>query len=104
MMIESATTLVLALVVVLGIAMALILPRWRQAIGGSHSLPVWRFLQLKRVDATGPAALEAEVRCSLCASQQACRKLLAEGATSPVSDCPNLRLFQQRADPAAPRP
>jgi hypothetical protein len=35
----------------------------------------------------------AEMRCTSCSSRGECLALLAEGAASPVADCPNAALF-----------
>lgn len=77
---------------------------WLRIAGSEQELALWAFLAHKGVRRQrlaaqiGEQAVRlAELRCSLCLSQQACRKRLRSGAGSPVPDCPNADLLNARA-------
>ena len=96
---QASTFWVLLLGVVLGAALMAVLPAWRRLAG--HRLPVWRFLGRRGVDLERPAALQAEIRCALCASQAKCQHLLAAGAEALPASCPNAALFDEKVSPRA---
>ena len=76
-------------------ALVAVLPSWRHLMDGGASLPVWGFLRRRRDPLPqGHAALQAQVRCEMCASQSQCRGILADGGRTPVAGCPNEALFQ----------
>jgi hypothetical protein len=70
---------------------------------------LWAFLRRRgtRRDAlvaqTGERAVRvAEMRCAACPTRGECLALLAEGASTPLADCPNAALF--RKSPKGARP
>jgi hypothetical protein len=78
------------------VTLVVLLPDWRRLMSGGRNLPVWSFLRRRHMVLDATDALEAKLRCQLCASQQECRHLLAAGAKDPVPGCPNLELLQER--------
>ena len=98
-MLQTSTFWVLLLGAALGAGLMAVLPAWRRLAG--HGLPVWRFLGRRGVDLERPAALQAEIRCALCASQAKCQHLLAAGAEAPPASCPNAALFEEKASSRA---
>ena len=90
---DGATLAVLLLAVALAAAMLGILPAWRRVWSENARLPVRRFLRMRDTQLVRREALEAELRCGLCASKAACNRLLAAGAKAPLAGCPNARLL-----------
>ncbi len=69
-------------------------PEWRR-LRNPYVLELRRFAVRQKTQA-GKAGCDtskaraAEVRCTFCSYAPECAKRLAEGHTTPVSDCPNL--------------
>jgi len=92
---DGATLAVLLLAVALAAAMLGILPAWRRVWSENARLPVRRFLHRRGTQLVRREALEAELRCGLCASKATCNRLLAAGAKAPLAGCPNARLLMR---------
>ena len=69
---------------------------WHSAQTENNRLPIWGFM--KRFGITRnvfqAGTLEAELRCTLCASRSECRERVRTGEPI-VADCPNGRFFDQ---------
>lgn len=97
-------TLLLWLVVGGVIALSGAFSDWERFTSRQAELPLWGFLARRGMGAArlvaqvGASRVEAaELRCTLCPSQERCAKRLRAGARSPVADCPNAELFSARA-------
>ena len=69
------------------------LPVWRQMMSDGRQLPVWLFLRRQNFSLDSRAALDAEIRCMVCAERAGCLKLLQEGSAQPPENCPNSALL-----------
>lgn len=87
---DSGTFILVILAAALAGALASVLPAWR----GTRKVPVWGFLQRRSATLDPVAALQAELRCETCSAKLRCQKLLADGADTPASGCPNAEVFR----------
>ena len=65
-------------------ALIVVVPAWRRLRADKQDLPVWRFLRQRGVVLERRAALDAELRCALCAGRRQCAR-----RDAPLEDCPN---------------
>jgi hypothetical protein len=98
--VDSATLAVLVVVLGAVVLLAGVLVDWRGAMGKDTTLALWGFLARLGFTREAVAARAgqrglrvAEMRCATCSSQDDCARRLADGADSPVEDCPNTSLF-----------
>ena len=89
---DPSTFVLVVLAAALVGALIAVMPVW-QGLRGGRELPVWGYLQRRNVWIGRASALQAELRCDTCNAKVRCAQMLAEGADTPVPDCPNERLF-----------